>query len=209
MSKLVSGDAVAEFKRWQVPDVAPGQDGGNNRYLTAVQLEKIQKQAYDEAYARGLREGIAAGQAQMKDKTHRFVNLANALEKPLKEAGEAVERELLQLCLAVARQIVRREISLEPGQIVAVIREAVAALPVSTQKVQIRLHPEDAAVVRAVAAESQEDVTWKVVEDPSLSRGDCRIMTEYSQVDATLDRRLAAIAARLVGDERDHGPGQR
>lgn len=208
MSKLVSGEGVAQFKRWQVPDVGPGEAGGHNKYITAVHLEKIQKQAYEEAYARGLREGIAAGQAQMKEKARRFVSLADALEAPLREGGEALEQELLRLCLAIARQIVRREIHLDPGQIMAVIREAVAALPVSTQTIQVRLHPEDGTVVRAVVAESQEDVTWRIVDDPSLTRGDCRILTEHSQVDGTLDNRLAAIAAKLVGDERAHGTGK-
>lgn len=207
MSKLVSGEGGAQFKRWQVPDVSPGQAGGHNRYITAVQLEKIQKQAYEEAYARGLREGIAAGQTQVKEKARRFVTLAGALERPLKEGGEALESELLQLCLTIARQIVRRELHLDPGQIVAVIREAVAALPVSTQTIQIRLHPDDGAVVRAVVAESQEEVTWKLIDDPSLNRGDCRILTEYSQIDGTLESRLAAIAAKLAGDEREHGAG--
>jgi len=207
MSKLVSGEGVAQFKRWQVPDVNSNPTGSPHRYVTAVQLEKIQKQAYEEAYARGLREGIAAGQAQVKDTARRFVGLAQALERPLKDGGEALERELLQICLTIARQIVRREIHLDRGQIVAVIREAVAALPVATQAIQIRLHPEDGAMVRTVMAESQEDVTWKIIDDPALTRGDCRILTEYSQVDATLDSRLAAIAARLAGDERGNGAG--
>lgn len=207
MSKVISGEGLSEYKRWQVPDVTPGgsreSNQGNNKYITAVQLEKIQKQAYEEAYARGLREGIANGQAQMREQAKYFVGLANRLEKPLKDAGESVENELLNLCLAVAKQIIRREISLDAGHIVAVIREAVAALPVSSQKVRVYLHPGDAGMVRGILSDVNDDISWKIVEDPALHRGDCRILTEYSQVDATLETRMAAIAAKLMGGERE------
>lgn len=208
MSKLVPVEGTAEYKRWQVPDVSSGAGGGadrgQNKYITAVQLEKIQKQAYEEAYARGLREGTAAGQAHVKEQARRFVSLANLLEKPLQHAGESIEQDILLLCLAITKQIIRREITLDSGHIVAVIREAVSALPMSSHKIQIRLHPEDAEVLRSVLAESKEDVSWKVIEDPALARGDCRVFTENSQVDATLEKRLAIIASKLMGGEREH-----
>jgi flagellar assembly protein FliH len=206
MSKLISNEDLVKYKRWQVPDVSPSGSGDFNqrqsKHIPAVQQEKIQKQAYEEAYARGLREGIENGQAQIRERVKHFTGLANMLEKPLKDTGDAVENELLSLCLAIARQIIRREISVDSGHIVAVIREAISVLPVSSQKMQIHLHPDDAGTVRSVLSDSNDELSWKIVEDPMLSKGDCRIVTEYSQVDATLDRRLAAIAAKIMGGER-------
>ena len=207
MSKLISGEGIAEYKRWQVPDVSPGSAGnsgrGSNKYMTAVQLEKIQKQAYEEAYARGLKEGSAAGQAQVKERAGHFIKLANLLERPLKEADEQLEQELLLLCMAVARQIIRREVTLDPGHIIAVIREAISALPMSSQKMRIRLHPEDAGVARSFLSESGEDIAWQIIEDPALARGDCKIVTENSQIDASIEKRLAMIATKIMGGERE------
>jgi hypothetical protein len=69
MSKVLPGDAPGQFRRWEVPDVAAGEvrdfHSGNTKYLTAVRLERIQKQAYDEAYARGLKAGLSAGRPQI------------------------------------------------------------------------------------------------------------------------------------------------
>ena len=208
MSKVLSGDGLSEYKRWQVPDVTAGavkdSQVGSNKYLTAVQLERIQKQAYEEAYARGLKEGIAAGQSQMKEQAKRFLGLANLLEKPIKETEEKIENEIVLLCLAIAKQIIRREITTDPGHIIAVIREAVSALPSVAQKIRILLHPDDVVLVRSVLAEFNEDVSWRIVDDLALTRGDCKVVTENSQVDATLEKRLAMIAAKLLGDERTH-----
>ena len=122
MSKVLSGDALFGFKRWHVPDVAAGVSresrGGGSRYLTAVQLERIQKQAYDEAYARGLKEGMAAGQSQLRDQAKIFIELARSLEQPIKQTDSKIEREMILLCLAIAKQIIRREITLDSGHII-------------------------------------------------------------------------------------------
>ncbi len=70
------------------------------------------------------------------------------LAKPFDELDAEVERELLTLAMALARQIVRRELKTDPTQIIGIIREAIAALPVAARDVRVHLHPEDAAVVQ-------------------------------------------------------------
>lgn len=206
MSKVLSGDEMTEYKRWQVPDVGlgEGREGhtGGNKYLTAVQLEKIQKQAYDEAYARGLKEGKAAGQSHIQEKAQLFITLANALQQPIVETDERVESEISLLCLAIAKQIIRREITLDSGHIISVIREALAALPVSAQKVRISLHPDDGAMVRKVMSDLNEDISFTIVDDITLSKGGCKVVTENSQIDATLETRIAMIASKILVDER-------
>ena len=72
------------------------------------------------------------------------------------------------------------------------------------QKIRILLHPDDVVLVRSVLAEFNEDVSWRIVDDLALTRGDCKVVTENSQVDATLEKRLAMIATKLLGDERTH-----
>ena len=54
---------------------------------------------------------------------------------------QEVERELLTLAMALARQIVRRELKTDPTQIIGIIREAIAALPVAAREVRVHLHP--------------------------------------------------------------------
>ena len=58
--------------------------------------------------------------------------------------------------MALARQIVRRELKTDPTQIIGIIREAIAALPVAARDVRVHLHPEDAAVVRAAPGAHRE-----------------------------------------------------
>jgi flagellar assembly protein FliH len=49
-----------------------------------------------------------------------------------------------------------------------------------------------------------EEHAWKVVDDPVLARGGCKVLTDTSQIDASLETRLTAILATVLGGERSH-----
>ncbi len=206
MSKLVpKGDAEA-FQPWTPPSVDGVQEGAaatpGGMLLTASQIEELQKQAYDEAYQVGLEEGRAAGRQTLQDRVAQFEQLMNALGQPLRDVDERVEQELVSLVIALVRQLVRRELRADPGQVVAVVREAMAVLPAASRSVRVHLHPEDAALVREALSLSQEERSWSVVEDPVQSRGGCRVVTEHSQVDASVESRLTQLIASTFGGER-------
>ena len=67
MSKLFSAeDKEGGVERWELPDVNPhDNDSGYSRLLTAAQIEKIQKQAYDEGFKQGHQAGYKAGEAEL------------------------------------------------------------------------------------------------------------------------------------------------
>ena len=70
-------------------------------------------------------------------------------------------------------------------------------------KVTILLHPEDATLVRETFATHATKQSWTLVEDALVSRGGCRIETDVSKLDVTLESRLAAMAATLLGGDRE------
>ena len=198
MSKVISG-AGAECVSWELPEVTHGGQPTHSTagtYATAGQLEKLQQQAYAEGFERGRRDGMAAASEQAR----RLAALCERLAHPLEELDEAVVSETARLALVIARHLVRRELKADPAQVVAVVQQAMAALPVAARKIRLYLHPEDAALVRA--ALEDEAAAWTLCEDPLMGRGDCRVVSEHSQIDATVERRLGAIAAQMFGGER-------
>ncbi len=211
-SKIISGDSGEQVKQWSPPDVAAGSAkkthiGGKNTLMTAAQLEEMQKQAYQEGFEQGRKEGFEYGhrEALEQGRKHleRIEGLISALDEPLKQMDEQVERELLELVLAIVKQLVRREVKSDPGQIIGVVREALSILPVSARNVRLVLHPDDAKLVREIYDVSEKEIGWTIVEDPVLEQGGCKVLTEVSQVDATLESRLTALVAQLLGGARN------
>lgn len=162
MSKVIAKEALGDCAPWEAPSVQVAAHGGaSGHLLTAQHLDKLQKQAYEEGYALGRKEGLHAGQAEIHAQVQRLDQIMRALSAPFENLDEQVEQELLALTFTLVRQLVRREIKQEPGQIVAVVREAMASLPVSARNVRLHLHPEDAALVREALALHESEHTWR------------------------------------------------
>ncbi len=194
-----------------------GEEQVEPSLLTATQIEEIQRQAFEEAYERGKKEGfeyghreaLEAGHRQVEeekvklhDKSDEFTRLLRALDTPFEELDGQVEAELVILAIALVKQLVRREIKTDPGQIVAVVREALGALPVVARNIRLHLHPDDATLVREAVTMNESEQSWTIVDDPMLTRGGCRVVTETSRIEATLEARLNALIARVFGGER-------
>jgi flagellar assembly protein FliH len=179
-----------------------GTLGTEVKMATVGGLADLQAEAYKEAFDQGLADGREAGQREVRAQVERLAGMFYDLAKPFDALDEEVERELLTLAMALARQIVRRELKADPTQIIGIIREAIAALPVAAREVRVHLHPEDAAVVRQHLAPTESERAWTLVEDPVMARGGCRVTTATSRIDARLETRLGAILVELLGTER-------
>ncbi|MGR9054079.1 MAG: flagellar assembly protein FliH [Gammaproteobacteria bacterium] len=217
---------------WNTPDVS-GSEGvpvekkkSRSPLLTVDDIEAMQKQAYDEAYAKGKMEGYSLGFEQghkegfdqgyqegskkgydenvhaLRTQVETLVGLIDALSEPLKLLDDEVETELVNLAVAIARQLIRRELKLDPGQVVAAVREAMNVIPLASQQVTLTLHPEDAELVRSVFLIDDAQAAWLIREDPLITRGGCKVDTDVSRIDATVERRMAAVIAQVLGDER-------
>ncbi len=192
------------FKVWTAPDM----DGpaAQEKPPTVSGLVDLQAEAYKEAFAQGLAEGREAGRGDVRAAVERLSGMFHDLARPFEQLDADVERELLTLAMALARQIVRRELKTDPTQIIGIIRDAIAALPVAARDVRVHLHPEDAVVMRENLAPTSSERAWVIVEDPVMARGGCQITTANSRIDARLETRLNTIVSELMGTDRHTDP---
>ncbi|MFN2329071.1 MAG: FliH/SctL family protein [Chromatocurvus sp.] len=212
MSDILFREQLPPMERWQLEDVAtarPARVGGARPASTttpkpsAAELEALQKQAWDESYARGLEAGRAAGKAEIDRQAARLGKIVEAMVSPLQDIDDQVEEELARLSLAVARQIIRRELAVNPSHVIAAVREALAELPSSTRDIRVVLNPDDAQLVREALSQPSGPATWEIVEDPVIEHGGCRVISPNTTVDASLEARIRAVASRVLGGDRD------
>ncbi len=211
--KIIERDRVVEPARWQqsLEAAAPAEgaeaaEAEPEPALPPEEYEALREQAREEGhragYQAGFEEGEAAGREAVEQRAERLEQLLGHLARPLAAVDREVEDQLEQLAVVLAKQIVRRELHIQPDQIVATVREAVGMLPAAERRIEVHVHPEDAELLRTQAT-GGGDGAWEIVEDPSLTRGGCRVESGPASVDATLERQLGQLAARLLGDERE------
>lgn len=207
---------MSDVSRWDLPSVEgaplprPGTKGVNVMHLTIVERE-----AWEHGFKDGHVEGVRKGEAELAKRIAEVdVKLAaldaimGALAKPLDDLDQQVETELTRLALAIGKHLARRELKIDPAQIIGIIRSTVALLPLSARKIKIHLHPDDAAIVREKLARASGEQEWQLAEDPLMARGGCRLTTENSSVDARFEASVAAALSGLLGDDRSERPAE-
>ena len=206
-SRIILSEDSEDCLRWRLPEVGSTTAGSTPARqivseLTKKEIEVRRQQGYDEGFAKGRQEGVAAGEANLNQQASNLAQVIGQLSQPLAELDDVVVDELVTLAMTIAKHMVRREIKTNPGEIVAVVREAVAVLPTTSRTIKVYLHPEDAALLKESLSISEQG-RWELIDDPSLTRGGCRLETEHAELDASIEARLAAVVAELMGGERE------
>jgi flagellar assembly protein FliH len=201
--------AMLSVERWSLPEMdgpIVGRTRDDKRTPAGPDAAVVARQ---EAEARGYEAGMAKAQAETQSRiaaldarVKQLDTVLQLLGRPLQEMDAQVEIELTQLALAVGKQLARRELKVDPTQVIAIIRESLSQLPAAARDVRVHLHPEDAATVRERLTAPANERVWSIVEDPTLSRGGCVVRTDHSQIDARLETRVQALMSSALGEQR-------
>lgn len=226
----IPADESARFANWSLPDVASGQiiesalaqtgrEPGDRvvaRALTARQLEEISAQAHREGFAHGLKEGRAAGhahglnegraaaRAELAQQVAELRAVAEQLLEPIAGQNAAIETALTQLALDIARAVLQREPAIPAEQLIPLVRRAVRELPVGERNITVVLNPQQLDRVRDHA---EWPPHWRLQADSRVDCGGCRVVTEHSLVDYSVELRFRQIAAQLLA-EADAEPAE-
>jgi len=198
--------ADSDIQKWRAPVMRSDptrvvREPDEASIPTAEDIDKWRREAEDEGY----RQGLARARAENEEIQRRLTALIDFFEHPLRSLSEDIEHQLTQLAVTLAQQLVRRELKVAPGEIIGLIRDSVKLLPGNQRNISILLHPEDARLVRnALSMDTDNDEqSWKLVEDPMITRGGCEIVAPPSSINATLENRLSELAASVLGGERE------
>jgi flagellar assembly protein FliH len=210
MSEPAATATIADdVSRWDLPKVegAPltrGSGGVNVMHLAAVERD-----AWEHGYKAGHVEGVRKGEAELKVriaevdvKIAALQAIIETLAKPLEDLDAAIETELTRLAMIIAKHLVRRELRLDPTQVIGIVRHTVGLLPLSARNIKVHLHPDDAAIVRDRLAAPVGEREWELREDPLMARGGCRVTTDNASIDARVESTIAAAMRGLLGDDR-------
>ena len=172
--------------------------------LTLEELESIRQEAYNEGFAAGEKDGFRSTTLKVRQEAEEALSvkltslerLMATLFEPIAEQDSQIEKAMVGLVEHIARQVIQRELVLDSSHIESVMREALKLLPLGVGNVRLYINPQDFEQVKALRERHEE--TWRIVEDASLQPGGCRVETEHSRIDATVETRISQIMAKLL-----------
>ena len=109
--------------------------------------------------------------------------------------------ELVELAVAIAERVIKRQVMIDPQVLVANLREALA-LTGRQKQLRVAIHPSQCQVLAAAIPQLQME--WpaiggaQIIEDESLTPGGCRVLTDHGQIDADLNAQLDRVIAGLL-----------
>ncbi|WP_417223782.1 FliH/SctL family protein [Amphritea sp.] len=178
--------------------------------LTLSELEKIREDAYqeglqqgrDEGLEKGLEEGRAAGhkeglataRAEIDVQLALLTNLQQQLDQPLQKINAEVEQLVVDLITELSEAVVGTQVELDSAPVIKAVEDAVAQLPQTGAEIKVILHPDDVPNLEPLLALNER---WSLVEEASMARGGCKVVSGYGLLDNTVERRFEAAVTQL------------
>ena len=172
-----------------------------------AQIRQDCAQQVRDAHSAGVREGEANAKrlaaAELEPLIARLcatIEELGALRARLRHEAEA---DLVKLALAIARRVLRRELSVDPDALEGLVRSAVDKLQ-GQELVRVRVHPSQAESVMAGLRKTTAGSAIEVVADASREPGAVIFETTRGNLDASVESQLQEIERGLADRLRKH-----
>ena len=167
---------------------------------TRVNLEEHEAACQD-SYNRGFQEATDALTNQIAEQRAEVAQLQDAVFKNLAAQSETLTLEVSQILPDLILEITHRVLAGFKPDTETVrnsISETLAEVAPGSNDVEIRLHPQDLALVQGVDAELEQRYPGiKLTPDPELARGDCVAKSRFGMIDARVLTKLQNVARSL------------
>ncbi|OHC80161.1 MAG: flagellar assembly protein FliH [Rhodoferax sp. RIFCSPLOWO2_12_FULL_60_11] len=210
-SRFIPGEEIDAVEQWNFAAVdtasllLAAQVKVRDEAAEESKQEACRQAGYAEGFAQGRAQATVEAQRQMadyiahqgSDAARQFAQLFATVQAQLAEAEQVMAQGTLELACELARQVLRRELSVDPKAVQPVIREALGLLVADTKSAVVRLHPLDFNVLEEVIRTEFSSLSLTLLADPGLTRGGCLIESAGTVVDGTLEKRWMRAVASL------------
>ncbi len=187
---------------WQSASISTFEIARKSPYLDRDLSLPNNQQSYNDRLKSGYEEGLKNAEQELNEYRKSLERIFESLLNPLKEVDKDIIQALANLAISISKQIIRRELQINSEQVVSLVKEAIKLLPLEKSHLIIHLNPRDINIVRNVFNKDEIAESYSLVEDPSIEAGGCKVATEDSIIDATIDSQVAQIAANIFGSQR-------
>jgi flagellar assembly protein FliH len=164
-------------------------------------LAALEREAFANGYAAGERAGLEAGTKRAEAMLRRLAQTLDELKSLRGTMVRQTEQQMVQLALAIAKKVLRREAAVDQDLLIAMARVALERVGESGAAT-IRLNPEDYSQTVQRHGDHWAGSRVKVVADPGVSRGGCLVESEFGFVDASVEAQFDQVAEAMADTDR-------
>jgi flagellar assembly protein FliH len=166
-----------------------------------AELQTAIEEQVSQAHQAGFKEGEASGrskaQAEVRAAIDRLAQSIANIDEFRDSLYRQAEVEAVRLSIAIARRVLRRELTVDPGAIEGLVRAALERLQ-SQESCRVRVHPDHVAAMRAALERAGMSAKVEVAADPAQEPGAAIFEMPSGNLDASMDSQLREIERGLV-----------
>jgi flagellar assembly protein FliH len=166
-----------------------------------AQTELQYQQKVREAHAAGVKEGENAGRnraaAELQPVMERLARSIQEIANLRARLRREAEADVVQLALAIARRVLRREVLADPDALRGLVVAALEKLQ-GQEISRVKVHPSQAAVVTACLQQALSGGQVEVMSDASREVGSVIFETTRGNLDASVEGQLQEIERGLT-----------
>jgi len=197
--RFIPREELQSFASWK-PGAFASADGG----IAAADSAEQQASAHaarQAGYQEGYRDGLVALENFKRGVLQQNAAQFGALLQQFDEQLDALEldmaRSLARVAASIAQQVVRDELVAQPQRIARVAQEAVEAVLLSARHIVVQVSPHDLPMVEQGAADALASRGARLVADPAIERGGCRVLSDVGTIDARISARWQHASATI------------
>jgi len=149
-------------------------------------LSKIEREAYEKGFSAGEEAGRALGLKKLDPAEKILLKLIEEVNQVKAKILGETEEDILSIALAISRRIIAEEVRQNPELILKNIQRAIKKIG-KTEKLIIRLHPEDLEILSQDADEiirpQNKNIALRFEADTGLTPGDYIVEGEERMID--------------------------
>ena len=202
-------DTAVSYDFEQLEPSEPPPRGERERLLTqaVAEAEQIREQARAEGHAEGLATGMRDGAEQVGAAVAALAQALEELHALRAQVAEAVERDAVELALALAAKILAGALQARPELVIEVVQGALRRAS-DRRQISVVLNPADLETVSAAIGDLRAHASavelHDLVADQRVPAGGALVRTSEGEIDASvatqLERAREVILAELAAD---------
>lgn len=198
-SRFIPREELQDFASWKPGAFAAG--GTTAAVPDSVEQQALLHAARQAGYQEGYRDGLVAldnfKRSVMAQNAAQFGAVLQQFDEQLDALEFDMARSLTSVAAAIAQQVVRDELSAQPQRIARVAQEAVEAVLLSARHIVVQVNPLDLMLVEQGAADAIASRGARLVSDPTIERGGCRVLSDVGTIDARISARWQHASASI------------
>jgi len=196
--RFIPREELQDFASWK-----PGAFGGAAGAAAPDNAEQqaLLHAARQAGYQEGYRDGLVAldnfKRSVLQQNNAQFGAVMQQFDEQLDALEFDMARSLARVAASIAQQVVRDELAATPQRIARVTQEAVEAVLLSARHIVVQVNPQDLALVEQGAADAIAARGARLVGDPTIERGGCRVLSDVGTIDARIGARWQHASASI------------